>query len=719
MKLKPKNLAMALASAVMLTLAGCGGGDSTTSTTLPAAVTPTTITPAVVTPTTISGVAATGAAFTDAVITVIDSTGAVVGTSSPVGADGTYSVTIGDGAKAPFVLVASRTTADGQVQTLVSVVESAMATMATTATTANVTPITNLIASLLSASGDPAKLASELAAGTVQITADAVAATVAEVKTILAPLLAATGTSSTDPLTGTFTVDGTGYDRLLDSLSISIIPASATSSNIEIAVKQQLPDGTQPATTSFTSDSTTMAPLPTVDATTLVEEGTSVKIANFLTELTTCYGVPFADRVNGVTGTVTAVVGTAADVKTPQCRSVFSGGDPANFLSSGNKVGRDANNNGAFAGLFRAGATGVVFSQGTYEFTRGNGDLVIGYKSKDTSNNEVFDTFVVRKDTADGKLKLIGNLYKFPGGVSAYQQYRQFITLGQSAYNYHSTGYSFNVANKVDGLGNSIFARVVVTSPSGSTLTLKPSSGSSVLNLVKGPLQSDITGTSFLRLRSVYADSTTPISPAPSEIDPSLFFSSVPRTDAEIAAIPGQSVWSFQYYFTSTYLTANPSVTDGLTQTYKTRARALTIAELKQQGLAQLSPAVIADIQTDPNLLNGQPLLPENEAVGPIDFTVPTGALPVTQIKIFGRVNPFTTPQGARFDDAVAVRSTERAGTVACTKASGTDAHCSTSVQGAYAPNAYANGLHLWSRDGAGREYANFYAMYKLTLPAP
>jgi hypothetical protein len=65
MKLKPKNLAMALASAVMLTLAGCGGGSSTTSTTLPA----------VVTPTTISGVAATGAALANANVTITNSGG--------------------------------------------------------------------------------------------------------------------------------------------------------------------------------------------------------------------------------------------------------------------------------------------------------------------------------------------------------------------------------------------------------------------------------------------------------------------------------------------------------------------------------------------------------------------------------------------------------------------------------------------------------------------
>ena len=45
------------------------------------------------------------------------------------------------------------------------------------------------------------------------------------------------------------------------------------------------------------------------------------------------------------------------------------------------------------------GATGAVFSQGTYEFTRANGDLVIGYKSRGTDGSETFDTFVRAETT--------------------------------------------------------------------------------------------------------------------------------------------------------------------------------------------------------------------------------------------------------------------------------------------------------------------------------
>ncbi|MEO6016522.1 MAG: hypothetical protein ABIP46_04645 [Polaromonas sp.] len=164
MKTTIRRLALAIASAGLLTIYGCGGGSS------PAVVAPTGPTAV-----TIQGTAASGAAFTDAVITVIDSSGATVGTSSPVSADGIFSVTLASGAIAPYVLIASRTTADGEVQTLVSVAESA------SVTTANITPITNLIASRLSSTGDPLKLAGELAAGTARITPTAVATTVAEV----------------------------------------------------------------------------------------------------------------------------------------------------------------------------------------------------------------------------------------------------------------------------------------------------------------------------------------------------------------------------------------------------------------------------------------------------------------------------------------------------------------------------------------------------------
>jgi hypothetical protein len=693
MKITFGKLLLALASAALIS--GCGGGDIASA---PLDQSPVVVpdspvvvpdSPAPVTSITVSGVAATGAAFVDAVIRVIDSTGAVVGTSAPVGENGTYTVTLTDGAKAPFVLVASRTTADGQVQSLVSVLESS------TATTANITPVTNLIAALLSPSGDPTKLAAELAAGTVQVTPESVAASVTEVKTILATLLDATGTTGADPLKDSFTVDGTGYDRLLDSISISIVPAGTTSTNIEVAVKQSLADGQQPASISFSSDATTIDPLPVVDSSTLVASGTSVLIGDLLKQVTACYALPLADRISSG-GT------TAAHIVAAACKNAFFGNDPGTFLSNGNPVGKGK----AFNGIFVAGGTGVVFSQGTYEFTRGNGDVVVGYKSRDAAGNETFDTFALRKDT-DGKLKLIGNQYAYPGGVVPYQQLRQFITLGQSAYNYRSTGYVLNVDNRLDSLGNPLFNKVEVVTPKGQTLTLKVSPGSSYLPLVRN---GSTLGTSFLRLRSEFDNSAT--TGDIRTIDPNQFYSATPYTDLDIAALPSQSAWTFRYF-----LAANATTTPDAIQTYKTRARALTIAELRLQGLSELGTSVIASLQSEANTTTGVVPLPTD---GPADlgdpaagegWTVPAGALPATQAQIYGRYS------GAGFNDSVKFGSTARTAVIGCTPATGSDPHCSPTVPGAFAAGAVTNGLHLWARDSSGREYANFYALYKLTLP--
>lgn len=674
-----KKLVLGIASAGLLSLYGCGGGGggNTAAVSIPALFT-------------VSGVAATGAAFTDGVVKVIDSTGAQVGTSSPVGANGIFNITLLADAKPPFVLVASRTTADGQVQSLVSVLAS------TSQSVANITPITNLIASGLSPSGNPLKLSAELASGKAQISPAAVANTVAAVKKILATLLTATGTADADPLTAAFAVDGTGYDRLLDSIQINITPASSSSSNIEISVKQALPDGTQPVAVQFSSsDTSPPPPLPAVTASSLVASGTSVRISDMLKSFTACYATPLADRVSAG-GTTTASITANA------CKNVFFGNNPASFLSNGRVVGLNA----AFNGIFTSGGTGVVFSQGSYEFTTANGDLVIGFKAADTAGNEIFDTLVVRLDT-DGKLKAVGNRYTYPGGIAPYHQLRQFITLNQSNRNYYSSGYDVNIADVKTGtgVGGSIFDRVVVTTPRGNSVTYKPSVGSSNLNILLPNLT--VSGTSYIRLRSVFADDS--VTGDIAAMEPNLVFANPQFLDSEMAAIPGQGVWRFDYYLASA-----PTVIDQ-TQYYKTRNRALTIAELKLQGLAQLSANVISDLQASAEPLTstkpGQVALPTNGPAGDISFTVPAGALPVTSIKIFGRM--YTPSPGLRFDDEVRIGSTLRTAKVPCSPASVSDTHCGT-VAGSFAAGAFVNGLHLYSRDASGRGYASFYALYKL-----
>ena len=676
-----KRPVLGIACAGLLSIYGCGGGGGDVgggggSVAGPSAVM-------------IQGTVATGAAFLDAVVTVRDRTGAIAGTSSPVGTDGVFNVTLADGTNSPYVLVAQRTTAAGEVQTMVSVAESA------SATTANITPITNLIASRLSPTGDPLKLVSEFVAGTATITPAAVVASVAEINKILTPLLVATDTTGADPLKSAFSTNGSGYDRLLDSLKITITPSNASSTNIEIAVKQKLLEGVQPTVIKFVSSATSLPSLPPIDRANLVTSGTSVLIADLLKSFNACYALPLASRVN------TAGTGVAADIKATTCKNLFFGNNPANFRSDGDVVGSDK----LFSGMFTTSGSGTIFSQGSYEATQDNGDLVIAYKSQDASGNGGFDTFVVRNDT-DGKLKLIGNQYQYAGSVAAYHQFRQFITLNQSAYNYYSTGYNMSFPDVKGGRGvaSSIFDRVVVTTPNGASVTLKPSAGKSHLNLVKSSV---VTGTNYLRLRSVFADIAT-VGDIPT-MDSNLVFSNIHFTDQDVAAIASQSVWTFSYY-----LAANtaPNGAANATQYFKTRARALTIEELKRQGLPQLSPTLISAIQAKTSVYPGHAPLPTDGPLSGLDFSVPSGVLPVSRIKLFGRHNLAT--DGAIFDESVEIGLTARTGSIACTSVR--SAHCG--VAGAFAASTYATGLHLYSLDAAGREFVNFYAMYQLIKPS-
>ena len=160
------------------------------------------------------------------------------------------------------------------------------------------------------------------------------------------------------------------------------------------------------------------------------------------------------------------------------CLDVFHNNDPTLYRSNGGTV----SSSGAFASLFNANAVGVVFSQGNYEFTRDNADkdIVVGYKSTGPDGGESYDSFVLRTSPGDGKLRLIGNQYRFPGRVAAYQQRRNFISLDQEAYDYFSTGYVLDVNNRQrSGNLGPVFDRVVVTTPTGSVLTLRPSGNAS------------------------------------------------------------------------------------------------------------------------------------------------------------------------------------------------------------------------------------------------
>jgi hypothetical protein len=644
----------------------------------------------------LSGVAATGTPFAGALVTVYDKSANVLVTTT-VAIDGTYSVTLPLAAAAPLVVEASR---DGQ--TLVSAFAEARTTRL------NITTLTNLMAARLSPDGDPLSLRTN----TTGVTAANVAARVAEVQALLKPMLTALG-DSTDPLTGTFSANGAGHDKLLDSLAIDIRP-TGTISNIEVTAKVAFPN---PVKSTFTSADSTPAAIPAIIISSdLPPDDIPGLLDDVTNRLTACYALPLQRRVSGATSTSTAVVGTATAVIAPECRTLFLNDEPATYLNNGFLVGRDVNNNGAFTGIFRSGATGLRFDLGRLEYLRDNAahDLVFSYRTTDTQGNVTSDLLIARN--VQGKLKLVGNRYGYSGGVRAYAQEREFVN--QPAADYRATGFDISIANRLDSRGLSVFSKVLVTAPNGTTLTFKASAGRASLVIVRA--DNTLSTTSVLRLAGKFKNAAT--AGTPSQYDSGLVWASPAYSDAQILAIAEQGVWRMEFFHAD-------ATVPNVTQVYRTTSRAATLAEFSLLALAQANDAAKAQLRaqstTSGRIVMGPvsataPNVVDLSVVGNTDFwTVPSGALAPSSVTVYG-AGP--DPDGigpvgrTSFDDTVNVAPTARKTIVPCTLQSSTDNHCDgrTGVL-QYAEGSFIDSIQLFATsrrlEGLSKMLVTYYLL--------
>ena len=641
-----------LAGGALVVLGGCGGGggDDAPGVTLPP--------PSKVV---LTGVAATGAPFAGATLTVVDPAGTTVceTTTDPQGA---YACEMAAGTQAPLVVTASRG-------------DQAFYGISATGTgRANVTPLTTVIASRLSPDGNPANLANAVRTQPGTVNAAAIAQQEGVLLTMLQPLLGAVG-DTVSPLTGTFAADGTGHDRVLDSLAVSVRP-DGRAANIEIVVKTVPSNGVvTPVSLNFRSSEAAPAALPaTVTAASLPPAGLSQAVNAFLARLTACYALPLSQRVNAASDAV-AVTGGAADVKAPVCRSAFVGDDPLTYLNGGSRVGRDAFNNGSFAGLFRPGSTGVVFDRGAQEFYRANGDFAISYRTVSAGSAEDNQTLVVRN--VGGTIKAIGNQYIYNASVTAFVQERDYIN--QPAYTWRGTGYDVFIGNRVDAQGQPVFAKVVVTLPNQTTLDFLPTSGLSYL-VAKRAADGFVSTTSVVRLAGGFRDKATPGNPA--ALEPNLFLLPAQIDDGAINAIGDQSVWRMEFFHADASL---PNVV----QSYRTVSRPFTLAEAETKAFAELAPTMRSEyvaatsaalrLQFGPASAAQPNVVNVATAANQDAWTVPFGATAPTLVTVFGRpvVNGV---QGALFNDAVSIASTARKAQVTCLPQTSADPHCDAST---------------------------------------
>jgi glucoamylase len=162
-----------------------------------------------------SGTVAIGNALSGSLVTVMDSTGKTVSTTSD--STGAYTIQLA-GLTSPLLITASDTS--GASSTLYSIVTS-ITTTGATSITANVTTLTTAVAAELTDSGNPGDLASSAALGSV--TPSAVSAAVTQLNTSLAPILTQYNLSPAtfDPIGGKFMADQTGADAVIDSVEIA------------------------------------------------------------------------------------------------------------------------------------------------------------------------------------------------------------------------------------------------------------------------------------------------------------------------------------------------------------------------------------------------------------------------------------------------------------------------------------------------------------------
>jgi hypothetical protein len=672
-------------AATLLSLSACGGGGGGGDVAAPASQTPASII--------ISGVVAKGAAFAGSTVVAVNSNG-TLGSPILVGPDGTYSMTLPNDVKLPIVLTASRQTGTGEIESFSTIVSDKANVVA------NITPITNLIAALLSSNGRPEQLATQVTSGAA-ITQEMLNAKTQTVQSIIKTAVDALGVASIDPIRGSFTANSTGYSKLLDTIAINIVPTS-NSTNIEVALKSKASaDTAQPATSRFISSQTTVSPLPAVVASDFPIDGISVKINQLMADAQSCYALPLSSRVSGVSATASTAVGNASLISAPICKGIFFENNPAKYLNSSAIVGRDENGLGAFSALYISSSTGTKFDNQQYEYTLNNGDISISFQTTQPGSVPVLSTNTLRLDPSDQKLKFIGDQYQFNGRVLPLMQKREFPVLNLAQWNYLSTGYSVNV----DNTGQ--FDRVEVTAPTGGVYTLQPSSASTSLVFAgKGP-------SNYLRLRAEFMDANKSFA-VPTKLTSEALnfaFETPDLSEQAITTIAAQSAWTLRYF-----ISGNTGTTPNAIQVYRTRARAMTIAEFRNKPTVSVVPATQAAWSSSASTVTGFLPLAVSSPFN-LSWNLPVGALSPVNASLGGRfLTGVSATSSARFTDFVNFVPNSTSASIGCFKRSLGDIHCDGAANGGFKLGSEANAVNLIGVDYLGRNIETQYGLTALSI---
>jgi hypothetical protein len=646
---------------------------------------------------------------------------AVLNTPVTIATDGTYSATIPATASGPFIF---------EVDTGSEKIYSIL-TSKSSSPVVNVTPLSNLIAAKLSSTGNPLNLVSEIAAASTNISQSGLENATATVMTALQPLATALNLgTSVNPISTAFSANGTGLDRMLDSLDVKIEP-KGTASQIEVTLKQAVAESTELPRLSFVHNETPPT-LPTVDTTKLVDAGITPKIQTLLDTLTACFAVPLNTRIS-------ASGSQASDIQSQTCKDAFIGSDPSAYKSGGMLINKSQH----YGGIFTTDSSaGVAFTDPKYFYTVGTtivngptqGDIVFGYRWKDEYGNFQIEKNVGRIDPNDGKLKLIGNQYIYDIGVGPYAQRRNYLKQTDSTF--LSVGYSFGLScyhlnQKITNAADKI-KKVKVTSPGNHVITLVPNVANdgtcnysyfvvAFSNTTDGMGDpSTVSGTGFVRLQSAYTSKETTSANHPRKLDSTIWFfggsNGTDLTNDEIKDLPPMGVWKFEYFKT----TASGS-TPVATQYYKTTSRSLTIDGFKSLvKLPELTPNLSTKLITDSTCSNINPLYCYYSQVsGPFVATwaksTEVGLQPATYLaRIYGIKNKTVSTAG--YEDSLKFGSSRNTASISCGQGEiNLQSYCTgTASNASFSANATIDSLDLVSRASDGTDVSHFHTLRKL-----
>lgn len=405
LKIKPFVYSML----ILLALVACGGSGGPSTNTL-------------------SGTAATGAPIAGASIEVYNASGLKVATAT-TDSSGKYttSALVGDG---PYVVKGS----SGSTE-LYSVQYSDDGSVV------NLTPMSNLVATLLSPTGNASNLVSELGEDISILSTTRINDKKTIVKTIVSPVATAIGVSSDfDVINTAMDADGTGLDHVLDTVHISITHDSSTTSAIQVLYKTADGTSSSPQVITFSNTDSASNVILSVNGISyssgdILDPEVMKKVLVWIKRDNDCNKIPATERWSGSVGSKVILSST--------CKKLFYNNDSNTFKFNG--YGAEA----VFSILFgNRTSTSDVSTEAEYVYSTAQGDVLIKFKATlYNGDGTTFERFVFFNLTPDPnnnyELRAKGNGYDYEATVNSSNYIRYFPY--SPGYDFTYSGYTIDI----------------------------------------------------------------------------------------------------------------------------------------------------------------------------------------------------------------------------------------------------------------------------------